>query len=65
MYKGIDYRGVRYLTSRMGTIYQNYGYDPLEKILVLACTMLSCSQFLVTKEDYLFQGMNRLFSYFM
>jgi len=65
MYKGINRRGIRFLTSSIGNIYKNYGYDPLEKMLVLACAILSCSQFLLGKEDRLYQGINNLFSWFL
>jgi len=65
MYDGINKRSVKYLTSSMGNIYKNYGYNPLEKILVVACAMLACSQFLVGKDDYLYQGINNIFSWFL
>lgn len=61
MYQGVTHKGVRSLTSSIGSIYKNYGYDPLEKMLVLACSMLACSQFFVGKDDFLFHGINWLF----
>jgi hypothetical protein len=65
MYKGVDPDAVNYLTSSIGTIYKNYGYDPLQKTLALACTILACSQFLVGKEDWLFRTLNKIFSFVM
>jgi len=65
LYQGINPAAVAEFTGSVGSIYKNYGNDPLEKILVLACAMLACSQFLVTKEDYLFQGMNNVFGFLM
>ena len=54
MYNGLDKRSVRYLTSSVGNIYINYGYGPVEKTLVLACSILTCSEFFLGKEDKFF-----------
>lgn len=53
LYKGVNPNSVKGLTSSIGAIYQNYGSDPLEKIIVLGFCLLACSQFMIEKSDYL------------
>ena len=47
MYKGVDPKSVKGLTSSIGSIFQNYGSDPLEKLIVLGFCFLACSQFMI------------------
>lgn len=48
------------VASSMGSIYQNYGSDPLERIMVVMCSVLVCSEFFVDKRDLVLQGMQYL-----
>ena len=41
------------LTSSMGMIYKNYGSDPLERIMVVMCCFLACSQFFLVRKDHM------------
>lgn len=43
MYRGVSNKDIQYLTSSVGNIEAHYGFGPLEKMLVLACSMLACS----------------------
>lgn len=52
LYKGVDPKSIKGLTISIGSIYENYGSDPLEKIVVLGCCLLACSQFMITSKDY-------------
>lgn len=65
LYDGVDRRSINSFTESLGSIYKNYGNDPIEKILVLACSVLACSQFFVTEEDYLFKFINKTFGFLM
>lgn len=63
LYKGVNSDMIKSFTGSVSSIYKNYGNDPLEKILVLACSVLACSQFLVTEDDYLFKFINQAFAF--
>lgn len=65
LYKGVDKQTVQFLTSSMGGIQKNYRYDPLIRIMVLACTMLACSQFFVGGNDYIFRILNVFLGFVM
>lgn len=60
MYKGVDPKSVKGLTSSIGSIFQNYGSDPLEKLIVLGFCFLACSQFMIHKTDYLKLGIDKV-----
>lgn len=63
MYKGVSSKDVQYMTSSIGHIQDLYGYEPLEKILVLACAMLACCQTMAGETDYMFIAINKAFNF--
>ena len=64
LYKGVDPKSVKGLTGSIGSIYRNYGSDPLEKIVVLGCCLLACSQFMISKKDFLKLGIDKGLGFF-
>lgn len=64
LYKGIDPTTVRGITGYLGSLYDNYSNDPIEKIAMLAMSLLACAQFFVRDTDYLFIGLNGLMRLF-
>ena len=65
LYKGVDPMTVKGISSYLGSLYDNYSYDPIEKIAMLAMCLLACGQFLVKDTDHLFMGLDwimRLFN---
>jgi len=65
LYKGVDPMTVKGITSYLGSLYDNYSNDPIEKIAMLGMALLSCAQFFVRDTDHLFMGLDwvmRLFN---
>lgn len=64
LYKGIDPTTVRGITAYLGSLYDNYSNDPIEKIAMIAMCLLACAQFFVKDTDYLYLGLNGLMRLF-
>ena len=62
MYKGVNSKDVQYLTSSIGHIQELYGYEQLEKMLVLSCAILACSPTMVGEADYMFIALNKAYN---
>ena len=60
IYKGVDPLTVKGISQYLGSLYDNYSNDPIEKIAMLAMCMLACSQFFVEDTDNLFVGLDSL-----
>lgn len=60
MYKGVDPKTVKGITAYIGSLYDNYSNDPIEKIAMLAMCLLACGQFFVKDTDYLYKGLDWL-----
>jgi len=64
LYKGVDPMTVKGITGYLGSLYDNYSNDPIEKLAMLAMTLLACAQFFVKDTDNLFNGIDWLMSLF-
>lgn len=65
LYKGVDPQTVKGITNYLGSLYDNYSNDPIEKIAMMAIVLLACAQFFVKSTDNLFNGLDwtmRLFN---
>lgn len=55
---------MRGISSYLGSLYDNYSNDPIEKIAMLAMCLLACGQFFVKDTDYMLKGFNGLMRLF-
>lgn len=55
---------VKGISQYLGSLYDNYSNDPVQKIAMLAMSLLACSQFFVGDDDNLFIGLDKLMKLF-
>ena len=64
LYKGVDPQTVKGITSYLGSLYENYSNDPIEKLAMIGMCLLACAQFFVKDTDNLFTGLDWLMRQF-
>jgi len=50
-YNGVDQKTVNSLTGSIRAINLNYGYDTLQRLLIIMCCVLACSQLQDREKD--------------
>lgn len=64
LYKGVDPQTVKGITNYLGSLYDNYSNDPIEKLTMIAMCLLACAQFFVKDVDHLWIALDWLMQRF-
>ena len=63
-YQGIHPKQFRTHQIQLGNTLKFFSSQPQEKVLLLACNIWLCGQWLVTEDDYIYQALNYVSHYF-